>query len=150
MVQQVRPELIHGNAVGCRINAANQHSRNVETVARKVTPETFIALDDQRFIPRLLGQHIKTRPLFRILRGKLNEAAAHDAHGNRIVEVKPSRIRRTNDRPLHAGFRKDCHLRFRRNLQRVQQGAQISVLALKLELNLVVLNVADQICNRIP
>src|SRR2546430_12261197 len=97
MIQQVRAELIYRSATGCRINAADQHSRNIQTVTRQMTCETLVAPDDEWLITRLLEQHIKTHPLFRILRGQLNEPAAHETHGNRIVEIKSSRIRWTND-----------------------------------------------------
>src|SRR6266403_1249606 len=57
MVQQVRAERIHRSATGCRINAANQHSRNVQTVTRQMTCETLVAPDDEWLITRLLEQH---------------------------------------------------------------------------------------------
>jgi hypothetical protein len=74
---------------------------------------------------RFLRQNVKPDSARWILGGDLDEASTHPRHRNVVVEEDGARIGRIDARSLQARFREDRHLRFHRNVARIQQRPQI-------------------------
>src|SRR5689334_12642339 len=86
-----------------------------------------VAAERQRSGARL-RQGVEDRALSRVVGRELQDlAATYPAHRDLIVEVDGPRIRRSDTRGLEAGFREDQQLRLHRDIERLQNRAQVSI-----------------------
>ena len=79
-----------------------------------------------RLADKRLLQRVEDNALRRILRGELDETAAHPADRDTIVEEQRPRVRRGDPPPLHAVGIEDHDLRFHGHVQSVEHGSQIA------------------------
>jgi hypothetical protein len=106
-----------------------QHRRtgHRQRVPRHVTRHAFEPPAEARRPRRFLVEGVENRSLPRILRPGLQDAAAaNPGHRDVVGEVDGARVAFVDFRRLHAGLRVNEHLRFDRDVQRVERRTQVT------------------------
>jgi len=114
-----------------------------------VTGHAFEPPAEARGARRLLVEGVKNRSLPRILRpGFEHAAAANPGHRDVVGEVDGARVAFVDFRRLHAGLGVDEHLRFDRDVQRVERRTEVTARRIERQGGSAFLQLAIEIVDR--
>ena len=117
-----------------RLRRERQHARDVLRVLRQMAGQAAGLAGELRLRGLTLIERVEDDALLRVVRGQLQRVGApHPSDGDRVVEEERARIFRRDQIRLDARLGKDDGLRLDGNAQSLEDGRQVSVVAIERE-----------------